>query len=103
MPFSIFSPLALFNGYQALFPPSSDWDLRGHASYMHDHFLSVLHQQEQIGWLSGLKGFLGISWLQVARMSMCHSQSSTSTIKEGQRRRLRLIMFALHELTTTLC
>ena len=60
-------------------PLSSAWDLRGYPSHMHADILIALQQQESIGWLSGLKGFLSIHWKIVAGMSM-HDPSVNSSV-----------------------
>ena len=52
-------------------PPVSEWELRGyHDSYMLDTIRDTLQQQEQIGWLSCIKGFFSASWQDLASFSM---------------------------------
>jgi hypothetical protein len=80
-------------------PAPMEWDLRGYPSYMHPTIHAILLEQEQIGWLSGLKGFLSRHWITLASLSM---DSSTSTNLYLGRTRLRHLLHSLYAMTTNI-
>ena len=66
---------------------------------MHDAILTALKQQESIGWLSCLKGFLSAHWKIVAGMSMHVPTVNSSVTAQG---RLRHVVMSLHDLSLAL-
>ena len=82
-------------------PLGTGWNLRGYPVHMHADILLALHQQESIGWLSCIKGFLSTHWRTavVAGLSM---EDPTVTSSDKSNGRLRHVLTSLHELSLAL-
>lgn len=80
-------------------PSPLDWDLRGYPVHMHATILDILRDQDKIGWLSGIKGFLSRHWLTLARCSMDKAGKGSLEVGRG---RLRYLLKSLFTLTTAI-